>query len=69
MSTITAGQPRANRVMEICNMVISGSNIPSNWEMSTFVPIYKGKGNPLVFISCGMWNENFGKGSGEKANR
>ena len=36
-------------MMEICNMVVNEGKIPRDWEweLSTLILIYKGKGDPL----------------------
>ena len=34
------------KMTEICNMVKDKEKIPRDWELSTFLPIYKGKGDP-----------------------
>ena len=38
------------KMMEICNMVVDDEKILRDWELSTFLPIYKGRGDPL---ECG----------------
>ena len=38
------------KMTEICNMVVDKEKIPWDWELSTLLPICKGKGDPL---ECG----------------
>lgn len=47
-----AGQAGVKKMTEICNMVVNEGKIPRDWELSTLVPIYKGKGDPL---ECGSY--------------
>ena len=42
-----AGQVGVKKMTEICNMVVDEEKIPRDWELSTFLPIYKGKGDLL----------------------
>ena len=35
------------KLTEICNIVLNEEKIPRDWELSTLIPIYKGKGDPL----------------------
>ena len=44
------GQVGVKKMTEICNMVVDEEKIPRDWELSTLLPIYKGKGDPL---ECG----------------
>ena len=37
-----------------------------DWELSTLVPLYKGKGDPLDNKVNAAWNEGIGKGVGEE---
>ena len=37
---------------DICNLVASSGKIPTDWTLSTLIPIYKGKGDPL---ECGSY--------------
>ena len=45
-----ANQVGVKKMTEICNMVVDERKIPRDWELSTLLPIYKGKGDPL---ECG----------------
>mgnify|MGYP007071599789 CR=1 FL=1 len=45
-----AGQVGVKKMTEICNMVVDEEKIPKDWELSTLLPIYKGKGDPM---ECG----------------
>ena len=45
-----AGQLGVKKMTEICNMVAEEEKIPKYWELSTLLPIYKGKGDPM---ECG----------------
>ena len=45
-----ANQVGVKKMTEICNMVVDERKIPKDWELSTLLPIYKGKGDPL---ECG----------------
>ena len=45
-----AGEVGVKKMTEICNMVVDNEKIPMDWELSTLLPIYKGKGDPL---ECG----------------
>ena len=47
-----AGQAGVKMMTEICNMVMSEGKIPRDWELSTLIPIYKGKGDSL---ECGSY--------------
>ena len=37
---------------EVCNLVVSEDKMPKDWELSTIIPIYKGKGDPM---DCGSY--------------
>ncbi len=41
-----AGNWGVERMTKICNLVVKEGRIPVDWEMSTLVPLYKGKGDP-----------------------
>ena len=45
-----AGQVGVKKMTEICNTVLDEVKIPRDWELSTLLPIDKGKGDPL---ECG----------------
>ena len=45
-----AGQVGVKKITEICNRVVDKEEILRDWEPSTLLPIYKGKGDPL---ECG----------------
>jgi len=47
-----AGSWGVKRMTEICNLVVKEGRIPVDWELSTLVPLYKGKGDPL---DCGSY--------------
>ncbi len=47
-----AGSWGVKRMTEICNLVVKEGCIPVDWELSTLVPLYKGKGDPL---ECGSY--------------
>ena len=34
-------------LVDICNLITTEGRIPSDWKLSTPVPIYKGKSDPL----------------------
>ena len=38
------------KMTEICNVVVDEEKLPRDWEPSTLLPIYMGKGDPL---ECG----------------
>ena len=37
---------------ELCNQVVREGKTPSEWELSTLILIYKGKGDPM---ECGSY--------------
>ena len=47
-----AGSWGVKRITEICNLVLKEGCIPKDWELSTLIPLYKGKGDPL---DCGSY--------------
>ena len=47
-----AGSWGVKRMTEVCNLVVKEGCIPVDWELSTLVPLYKGKGDPL---DCGSY--------------
>lgn len=47
-----AGDLGVEWLTDLCNLVISTGEIPSDWKRSTLVPVYKGKGDPL---ECGSY--------------
>ena len=40
------------RLTELCNQVVRERAIPREWELSTLIPIFKGKGEPM---DCGSY--------------
>ena len=40
------------RLTELCNQVVREGAIPREWELSTLIPIFKGKGDPM---ECGSY--------------
>ena len=47
-----AGRKGVRMMTELCNQVVREGKIPSEWELSTLIPIYKGKGDPM---ECGSY--------------
>ena len=47
-----AGRKGVRMMAELCNQVVREGKIPSEWELSTLIPIYKGKGDPM---ECGSY--------------
>ena len=47
-----AGRKGVRIMAELCNQVVREGKIPSEWELSTLIPIYKGKGDPM---ECGSY--------------
>ena len=47
-----AGEECVEKMTEICNLVVDEGKMPKDWELSTLVPIYKGKGDPM---ECGSY--------------
>ncbi len=47
-----AGNWGVKRMTKICNLAVKEGRIPVDWEQSTLVPLYKGKGDPL---ECGSY--------------
>ena len=45
----TADQVGVKKMTEICNIVVDEEKIPRDWELSSLLPIYKGKGDPLEY--------------------
>jgi len=37
-------------ILDLCNGIVNGGCIPENWKSSTVLPIYNGKGDPIVWI-------------------
>ena len=57
---------------ELCNPVVREGTIPREWELSTLIPIFKGKGDPMEYGSyraveaVGAWDESPGRGFGKE---
>ena len=47
-----AGKKGIKRLTELCNQVVREGAIPREWELSTLIPIFKGKGDPM---ECGSY--------------
>ena len=47
-----AGKNGVDMMTKLCNQIIEEGRIPLDWEISTLVPVYKGKGDPL---ECGSY--------------
>ena len=47
-----AGKRGIKRLTELCNQVVREGAIPRGWELSTLIPIFKGKGDPM---ECGSY--------------
>ena len=45
-----AGRKGKKLLIDFCNLIIAVGRMPSPWELSTPVPIFKGKSDPL---QCG----------------
>ena len=43
-----------NRLTELFNKIIQENEIPKDWQLSTLIPIYKGKGDPM---ECGSYRD------------
>ena len=43
-----AGRKGVRMMTELCNQVVREGKIPSEWELSTLILIYKGKGDPII---------------------
>ena len=39
-------------MMELCQRVLDGREMPDEWKTSAIVPMFKGKGNVM---SCGLY--------------
>ena len=67
-----AGKKGIKRLTELCNQVVREGAIPREWELSTLIPISKGKGDPMQcgFIqsseAVGAWDESPGRGFGKE---
>ena len=46
------GKKGIKRLTELCNQVVREGAIPREWELSTLIPIFKGKGYPM---ECGSY--------------
>ena len=46
------GRKVVNGLTELCNEIIREKKIPKDWQLSTLIPIYKGKGDPM---QCGSY--------------
>ena len=64
---LKAGSKGVKVMTKICNHVMREGAMPREWELSTLIPIYKGKGDPMECGSYraiklfGTWNEGTGK--------
>ena len=47
-----AGKKGIKRLTELCNQVVREGAIPREWELSTLILIFKGKGDPM---ECGSY--------------
>ena len=47
-----AGKKGIKRLTELCNQMVREGAIPREWELSTLIPIFKGKGD---LIECGSY--------------
>ena len=47
-----AGNKGVKIMTKICNHVVREGAMPREWELSTLIPIYKGKGDPM---ECGSY--------------
>ena len=47
-----AGKKGIKRLTELCNQVVREGAIPREWQLSTLIPIFKGKGDPM---ECGSY--------------
>ena len=47
-----AGKKGIKRLKELCNQVVREGAILREWELSTLIPIFKGKGDPM---ECGSY--------------
>ena len=47
-----AGKKGIKRLIELCNQVVGEGAIPREWECSTLIAIFKGKGDPM---ECGSY--------------
>ena len=47
-----AGKKGIKRLTELCNQVVREGAIPREWKLSTLIPIFKGKGDPM---ECGSY--------------
>ena len=47
-----AGNKGVKIMTKICNHIVREGAMPREWELSTLVPIYKGKGDP---VECGSY--------------
>ena len=47
-----AGKKGIKRLTELCNQVVREGAIPREWELSTLISIFKGKGDPM---ECGSY--------------
>ena len=53
-----AGRKGVRMMAELCNQVVREGKIPSEWELSTLIPIYKGKGCFVFEITVLRLNKN-----------
>ena len=49
-----AGKKGIKRLTELCNQVVREGAIPREWQLTTLIPIFKGKGDPM---ECGSYRE------------
>ena len=50
-------------------MVVNEGKIPRDWDLSTLIPIYKGKSDSSGNKVARTWDEGIGEGFGEKVER
>ena len=58
----------------LCDKVFWEGVVPSDWELSTLVPLFKGKGDPVEGLlpsnkAVGAWYKSVRKGFGEEVER
>ena len=49
---VASGEIEVKVIMELCQHVLDGREMPDEWKTSVIVPIFKGKGNVM---SCGSY--------------
>ena len=47
-----AGKKGIKRLTELCNQVVREGVIPREWQLSTLIPIFTSKGDPM---ECGSY--------------